>query len=309
MLESVAEYFENIFNSQVADGSLAKKREHQIEQRARRKMYHKLLKRYDKKVRHVMEQHHWGDGCHSRQGNKYYCHDYKWQDCDDSSRCSNYDKHKKKQEDRTPSDSGNKAFKPCSMHRPKCKHTSEECYKNPKNRNKRQTHDKKHQYQAHHNNACYTSDDDESRISADTPVPSEDPASASSKSKTHEDENYHLHVDKKLKEGSHVPCKSDHLQHRGKSQLSQKGKKGKTPPTFLDNDFNFTDTVLMGLNSMDADLNRPDDVTNPFNFNMWQSVPVEPFGIKNADSLETVHKIVMNCLAWKRQTSMVQFLR
>ncbi len=30
-LESVAEYFENIFNLQVAAGSLAKKREHQIE--------------------------------------------------------------------------------------------------------------------------------------------------------------------------------------------------------------------------------------------------------------------------------------
>ncbi len=32
MLKSVAEYFENIFNSQVADGSLAKKRERQIKQ-------------------------------------------------------------------------------------------------------------------------------------------------------------------------------------------------------------------------------------------------------------------------------------
>jgi hypothetical protein len=30
-LESVAEYFENIFNLQVADGSLAKKCKHQIE--------------------------------------------------------------------------------------------------------------------------------------------------------------------------------------------------------------------------------------------------------------------------------------
>ncbi len=53
-----------------------------------------------------------------------------------------------------------------------------------------------------------------------------------------------------------------------KSQLSQKGKKGETPPTFLDNDLNFMDTVLVGLNSMDADLNRPDGITNPFNFDM-----------------------------------------
>ncbi len=27
----------------------------------------------------------------------------------------------------------------------------------------------------------------------------------------------------------------------------------------------------MGLDSMDADLNRPDDITNPFNFNKWWS--------------------------------------
>ncbi len=27
----------------------------------------------------------------------------------------------------------------------------------------------------------------------------------------------------------------------------------------------------MGLNSIDADLNRPDDITNPFNFDKWRS--------------------------------------
>jgi hypothetical protein len=62
--------------------------------------------------------------------------------------------------------------------------------------------------------------------------------------------------------------KSDHQQHRGKSQLSQKDKKGETSPTFVDDDLDFTDAVLMGLNSMDADLNRPDDITNQFDFNM-----------------------------------------
>jgi hypothetical protein len=46
-LESLAEYYENIFNSQVADGSLAKKRKHQIMQHVRRDMRHELRKRYD----------------------------------------------------------------------------------------------------------------------------------------------------------------------------------------------------------------------------------------------------------------------
>jgi hypothetical protein len=91
-----------------------------------------------------------------------------------------------------------------------------------------------------------------------------------------------------MKASSHVPCKSDHWQHGAKAQLSQKGKKGETPPTFLDDDLDFTDTILMGLDSKDADLNRLDDVTNPFNFDMWRSMPVESFSIKNTNSLETV---------------------
>jgi hypothetical protein len=93
--------------------------------------------------------------------------------------------------------------------------------------------------------------------------------SASSKSKkNHEDENNYLHIAKKMKAGSHVPCKSDHQQHGAKAQLSQKSKKGETPPTFLNDYLDFTDTILMGIDSMDADLNRPDDITNPFDFNM-----------------------------------------
>ncbi len=190
MLESVAEYFKNIFNLKVVDGSLAKKSKHQIKHPVRREMCHVLRKQYNKNVCHITEQRQGGDGRHSRQSNRYHCHNYKWQDCNHSSHCHNYDKHKKKQEDKTPSDCGDKAFKPCSMHGPKSKHTSKECYKNPKNKNKHQIHNKKHQYEVHHNDTHYTSDDNESRASVDMLVPSEYPASASSKGKNHEDKNY-----------------------------------------------------------------------------------------------------------------------
>jgi hypothetical protein len=132
-LESVAEYFKNIFNSQVTDGSLAKKRECQIKQRVRPEMHYELCKRYNEKVCLVTERCHGGDGCHSRQGSKYHCHNYKWQDCNDSGCCDNYNKCNKEWENKTPSDRGDKAFKPCLVHGPKSKHTSEECYKNPKN--------------------------------------------------------------------------------------------------------------------------------------------------------------------------------
>ncbi len=91
-----------------------------------------------------------------------------------------------------------------------------------------------------------------------------------------------------MKARRHVPCKSDHWWQSTTSQSNQKGKKGETSPTFLDNDLNFTDTLLMGLDSMDADLKGPDDVVNPFDFNLWQSAPVEPLGIKNTEKLETV---------------------
>jgi hypothetical protein len=230
-------------------------------------MRHELCKRYDE-IRLVTEQHFGGDSCHSRQNSKYHHHNYKWQDCSDSGRHDNYDKRNKKRENKAPFDCADKAFKPCLVHGPKSKHTSEECHKNPKN-DKRQLQDKKRHYKVHHNNVCYTSNDDELCFSTDTPIPSEDQESASSKSKkTHEDENYHLHVAKKMKAGCHVPCKSDHQQQRTKSQLSQKGEKGETPPTFLDDDLNFMDTILMGLDSMDADLKGPNDVTNPFNFNL-----------------------------------------
>ncbi len=54
-LKSVAEYFKNIFNLQVADGSLAKKCKRQIEQCVRCKMKHELRKRYNEKVHRVVE--------------------------------------------------------------------------------------------------------------------------------------------------------------------------------------------------------------------------------------------------------------
>ncbi len=113
----------------------------QHEQRMRCKMRHKLHKRFDEEVHRVTVQRHKGDDCHSRQGNKYYRHNYKWQDCNGRSRCNNYDKCKKKRKNRIPSDCGDKVFTPCLMHGPKSKHTSEEYYKNPKN-NKRQVQDK-----------------------------------------------------------------------------------------------------------------------------------------------------------------------
>jgi hypothetical protein len=113
ILESVVEYFKNIFSLQVADSSLAKKLERQIEHCTKRKLCHMLKKRYKKKICCITEQRHRGDGHHSRHGMTFYYQDYKWKGCNHSNHHHNYDKRKKKQEDETPFDCGNKPFKPC----------------------------------------------------------------------------------------------------------------------------------------------------------------------------------------------------
>ncbi len=262
MLKSLAEYFENIYNSQVADGSLHKKCERQIEQRIRRDMRHELRKRFDEKVRHMTERRYGGDNHRNRWPERFQHPNFKWKDCCNSNRCDTYDKHDKKQDDKIPAERNKKVFKPCSVHGPKSKHTSEECHKNPRNA-KRQPYDRKRLHEAHHNDARYTSKDDESHSGTEAPAPSEDPASASSGSEEHEDENYHLQASKRMKANGHVPCKSDYPCQQHEPQMGCKEKKGEKSPTFLDHDLDFTDAILMGLESINDAVN---DVTNPFNF-------------------------------------------
>ncbi len=264
MLESLAEYYDNIFNTQVADGSLMKKRKCQIETRIKRDMHHELCKRFNEKVRHAAERRYGGDNCCSRWPERNQRPNVKWQDCANSDCRNTYDKRDKKQDDKIPAEHGNKAFKPCLVHGPKSKHTSEECYKNPRNA-KQQSYDRKHLHEVHHNDVHYTSKDNESRSSTDAPAPSEDPVSASSGSEEPEDDNYHLQVSKKMKTCGHVPCKSDHPCQKNASQTGNKEKKGEKHLTFLDDDLEFADTILMGLDSINnAVLERRNDVTNPF---------------------------------------------
>ncbi len=119
MLESVAEYFKNIFNLQVANGSLAEKCKCQIEYCAKRKLRCMLEKRYKEKIHCIADQRHGDGGRHGRQSRTYYCQDYMLKGCNHSHCRHDYDKRKKKQEDKILSDRGNKAFKPCPSHGPK----------------------------------------------------------------------------------------------------------------------------------------------------------------------------------------------
>ncbi len=51
-LATVTKYFDNIFNSQMANGSLTKKREKQIKFCAKHELHHKMAKRYNNKICH-----------------------------------------------------------------------------------------------------------------------------------------------------------------------------------------------------------------------------------------------------------------
>jgi hypothetical protein len=75
--------------------------------------------------------------------------------------------------------------------------------------------------------------------------------SASSGREEHKDDNYHLQASKRMKASGHVPCKSDYPCQQRESQTSHKEKKGEKYPTFLDNNLDFMDAILMGLDSID----------------------------------------------------------
>jgi hypothetical protein len=50
------------------------------------------------------------------------------------------------------------------------------------------------------------------------------------------------------------------------------------PNKFLDDDldgnFDFTDTIIMGLKTLGADLEKSDDITNIFVFSKWRFAPL-----------------------------------
>ena len=103
-LKSLAEYFENIYNSQVADGSMHKKRKCQIKQRVRRNMRHELCKRLMRSSATQQNDVTRGDNCRNRRPERFQHPNFKWQDCGNSDCCDTYDKRNKKQDDKIPAE-------------------------------------------------------------------------------------------------------------------------------------------------------------------------------------------------------------
>jgi hypothetical protein len=272
-LETVAKYFNNIYNSQVTDGSLMKKREKQIKFHAKRKFRHKMAKRYNNKIRNFANQRYGCNDCrhehghlHRRTYNKKYI-------------CCNHDNHQGHRDCKSPYKCNNRSHKSlpehddknsklCHVHGPKSQHFFKKCFKNPKNQDKN-SYDKKRNYKAHHNNECIASKDKESCASVDSPPASDSPTLHSEDKEQRKEEQYRVHFEKKIKadpQMTQVPCKRKGVKPVVSTTLKKKS------PTFLDDnldlgfDLDFgdghKDSVLMGLNSLIA----LDDVVNPFDF-------------------------------------------
>ena len=267
-LATVSEYFDAIYNSQMADGSLTKKREKQIEFRAKRELRHDMAKRYNDKIRHFANQRYGREERHKERGNSHRrvfdkSRSYRRDDRDKS-------RHFKRDDGRNhkaPPKREDKVFEgtPCHIHGPKSQHSFDKCFKNPKNQDKN-FHDKKRNHEAHHNDEQEPEDDEGSYSSRASP-PASDSAVSSSAVEEQEEEQYHVHFDKNAKRGSfgmaHVPRKRKSVKTPVSTTLKRKAK------TFLDDDLDFgndlKDSVLMGLDSLIAG-DDADDVTNPFDF-------------------------------------------
>ena len=132
----------------------------------------------------------------------------------------------------------------------------------------------------HHNNKCYESKEKESRASMNLPV--------QSNSQVYDNNNNKMNTIMfiLLKNWGQVLMSLTSLaaSSRWKAEKPVVNHTLKeTRPIFLDEDLNFgndfADTVLMGLDSLYADLNVncPDDVTNLFDFKMWWFAPEDFF--------------------------------
>ena len=205
-LETVAKYFDNIYNAQVADSLLTKKREKQIKFRAKRELCHKMAKHYNKKIRNLANQRYrHGDRRHKLSPLHHQNYDKKYirRDHDDhrghnhAYKCDNKDRKSLPKSD-------DKAFKrqPCHIHGPKSQHSFKKCFKNPKNQDKK-FYNKKRTYEVHQNNERHVSEDKESPASMDLPPPSVNSHTLPSEDEQEcKEEQYHVQFDKNVKAGS-----------------------------------------------------------------------------------------------------------
>ena len=267
-LDSLAEYFEAIFNAKLSDGSLQKKREEQIRRSAQHDLRKRLEERYKEKLRAFADSRKRG---HSTNRSWH-------RERDGHKERGTYKSHKEASTrgDRKTLPEGS-SKKPCHLHGPQAQHSYDECRQNPANRSSERTPTKfagkKREHEAHyHDDRHHGSSEESGEDSVRTRTSSEAELSENGSAEGSVRENYHLecyHIPKKSKAGflagktNHTPGSLADLSHEPEnleiemgSQSVTKAESRMDSPLNLNLEGIFADDVTMGLSydhdSLDA---------------------------------------------------------
>jgi len=198
-LQTLTEYFQGIHDVKISDGSLQQKRDDQIRQSARREMRGELEHRFhDKMGRYTQSRER---RQHANDGRGRGRDDNKKRVASSTTYRGRYDSNRRPEKDsrggcKSPPEQKDKDFKPCHLHGKDCKHTYEDCSRNPNNAkttNKSSFYAKKRGNDAHYgDNRRYSSGDDPPTSEFNTPVPSDGEVEDKSSDDNKSNSNYHI---------------------------------------------------------------------------------------------------------------------
>jgi hypothetical protein len=132
-LQALTEYFQAIHNVKILGGSLMQKREEQIRQSARREMRGELEHRFHDKMGRYTQARERRQHASDRSRRD----DNKKRVASSTSNRGRYDTNCHPKKDscgnrKSPPEQKDKDFKPCHLHGKGCKHSYNECSRNPK---------------------------------------------------------------------------------------------------------------------------------------------------------------------------------
>ena len=247
-IESLVEYFGTIYETQVINGELDRKREALVRASENRRVRRELRERYVRKLDYYADKRRTSrsrDQHRERRERRNKSHergDYKGGNRQNDKR-----------------DYEGKSFKPCHVHGEQAKHSYDDCRTNPKNRNKGYAGHKKREHASHHVAHDDNKDDESSASSRTSRGSGESTGSSESSCETPMHDSHHVEF--------HIPRK------RSSPDVTQlaakKTRKGEKPAGQID-DFSFLADEFEDCMDLEIGNTSPigtlDDVTNPLEF-------------------------------------------
>jgi Zn-finger protein len=263
-LQTLAEYFESIYDTRQNDGHYRRMQVEKVRSDAKREMRHELEQRYARKLKRFASERRTekpyamrgrGGNDHNRRS------EYGRREIDNRDRRYNDKRNDKRSDDKKSPPEREKGFKPCHMHGERSNHSFAECRLNPLNQagsNPRANNNGKRAHDAHYqHDKRYASSDDESRGNLSTPMPSDGEISDSGGGKI-VDDNYHLSL------GGRCPKKTRVTKVLIRSHKNNPAKPSEKDISDWDEAFEDAYPSPIGMVGDDEDLFE--NGTNPFAF-------------------------------------------